>query len=39
MIRGLAGNRLTTLGNFYVDLTRATVRVFLPLAVRGLRHC
>ena len=33
MIRGLAGNRLTTLGNFYVDLTRATVRVFLPLAL------
>jgi K+-transporting ATPase ATPase A chain len=33
IIRGLAGNRLTTLGNFYVDLTRATVRVFLPLAV------
>ena len=33
IIRGLAGNRLTTLGNFYVDLTRATVRVFLPLAI------
>ena len=33
IIRGLAGNRLTHLGNFYVDLTRATVRVFLPLAV------
>jgi potassium-transporting ATPase potassium-binding subunit len=33
IIRGLAGNRLRTLGNFYVDLTRATVRVFLPLAV------
>ena len=32
-IRGLGGNRLTTLGNFYVDLTRATVRVFLPLAL------
>jgi K+-transporting ATPase ATPase A chain len=32
-IRGLAGNRLTQLGNFYVDLTRASVRVFLPLAV------
>ena len=32
-IRGLAGNRLTHLGNFYVDLTRATVRLFLPLAV------
>jgi K+-transporting ATPase ATPase A chain len=33
IIRGLAGNRLKTLGNFYVDLTRATVRVFLPLAL------
>jgi potassium-transporting ATPase potassium-binding subunit len=33
IIRGLAGNRLTTLGNFYVDVTRATIRVFLPLAV------
>jgi K+-transporting ATPase ATPase A chain len=32
-IRGLAGNRLTYLGNFYVDMTRATVRLFLPLAV------
>jgi K+-transporting ATPase ATPase A chain len=32
-IRGLAGNRLTQLGSFYVDLTRATVRLFLPLAV------
>jgi K+-transporting ATPase ATPase A chain len=33
IIRGLAGNRLKTLGNFYVDLTRATVRLFLPLAL------
>jgi K+-transporting ATPase ATPase A chain len=33
IIRGLAGNRLAELGNFYVDLTRATVRVFLPLAL------
>ena len=32
-IRGLAGNRLTYLGNFYVDMTRATIRLFLPLAV------
>ncbi len=32
-IRGLGGNRLTQLGNFYVDLTRATVRLFLPLAL------
>jgi potassium-transporting ATPase potassium-binding subunit len=33
VIRGLAGNRLTHLGNFYVDLTRASVRVLLPLAL------
>jgi K+-transporting ATPase ATPase A chain len=33
IIRGLAGSRLTQLGNFYVDLTRATIRLFLPLAV------
>ena len=33
IIRGLAGNRLTELGNFYVDLTRATVRLFLPLSI------
>ena len=33
VIRGLAGNRLRTLGNFYVDLTRATVRLLLPLAI------
>ena len=33
IIRGLGGNRLQQLGNFYVDLTRATVRLFLPLAL------
>ena len=33
IIRGLAGNSLQQIGNFYVDLTRATVRVFLPLAL------
>ena len=33
IIRGLAGNRLSQLGSFYVDLTRATVRLFLPLAL------
>jgi K+-transporting ATPase ATPase A chain len=32
-IRALAGSRMATIGNFYVDLTRATVRLFLPLAV------
>jgi K+-transporting ATPase ATPase A chain len=33
IIRGLGGSRLTKLGNFYVDLTRAAVRVLLPLAI------
>jgi K+-transporting ATPase ATPase A chain len=33
IIRALGGNRLTKLGNFYVDLTRAGVRVLLPLAI------
>jgi K+-transporting ATPase ATPase A chain len=32
IIGALGGNRLTELGNFYVDLTRASVRMFLPLA-------
>jgi K+-transporting ATPase ATPase A chain len=33
IIRALAGNRLSQIGNFYLDLTRATVRVFLPLSL------
>jgi K+-transporting ATPase ATPase A chain len=33
VIRGLAGNRITQLGNFYVDVTRASVRVLLPVAL------
>ncbi len=33
IIRALGGQRLTQLGNFYVDLTRAAVRVLLPLAI------
>ena len=33
LIRGLARRRGTTIGNFWVDLTRATLRVLLPLAV------
>ena len=33
IIRGLAGSRLTHLGSFYVDMTRAAVRVLLPLAL------
>jgi K+-transporting ATPase ATPase A chain len=33
IIRALAGSRLKQIGNFYVDLTRATIRVFLPLSL------
>ncbi len=33
IIRALAGNSLRQIGSFYVDLTRASVRVFLPLAL------
>ncbi len=33
VMRGLAGNRLKHVGHFYVDATRATVRVLLPLAI------
>jgi K+-transporting ATPase ATPase A chain len=33
IIRALAGNQLTKLGNFYVDVTRASVRVLLPLSL------
>ncbi|MBY0495242.1 MAG: potassium-transporting ATPase subunit KdpA [Cyanobacteria bacterium] len=32
-MRGLAGQRLAALGNFYVDATRAAVRILLPLSV------
>ena len=32
-MRGLANHQLASLGNFYVDLTRACIRVFLPLAI------
>ncbi|MGH9277090.1 MAG: potassium-transporting ATPase subunit KdpA [Acidimicrobiales bacterium] len=32
LVRGLARRRASTLGNFWVDLTRTTVRVLLPLS-------
>jgi K+-transporting ATPase ATPase A chain len=32
LIRGLARRRASTIGNFWVDLTRTTVRVLLPLS-------
>jgi len=34
-IRGLARERSATLGNFWVDLTRATLYVLMPLSVLG----
>ena len=34
VIRGIAGNA-RTIGNFWVDLTRGLVRVFVPLSVLG----
>jgi potassium-transporting ATPase potassium-binding subunit len=33
LMRALGGNRMTQIGNFYVDLTRASVRLLLPLAL------
>jgi K+-transporting ATPase ATPase A chain len=33
IIRALGGNGMKQIGNFYVDLTRATIRVLLPLAL------
>ncbi len=33
IMRCLAGDRLKTIGNFYVDMTRAAVRVLLPLSL------
>jgi K+-transporting ATPase ATPase A chain len=32
LIRGLARRRASTIGNFWVDLTRTTVRILLPMA-------
>jgi K+-transporting ATPase ATPase A chain len=33
LIRGIAAHRSTTIGNFWVDLTRGVVRILLPLSV------
>lgn len=35
LVRGFAGNRADTLGNFWVDLVRGTVRILLPIAFVG----
>ena len=34
-IRGIAGDRRDTLGNFWVDMTRATLWILLPVCVVG----
>lgn len=33
LIRGIAGNNTSTIGNFYVDLTRCVLYIFLPIAI------
>ena len=33
LVRGLSRRRSDTIGNFWVDLTRATLRVFVPMAL------
>jgi potassium-transporting ATPase potassium-binding subunit len=33
LVRGLTRRRSATIGNFWVDLTRATVRILLPIAL------
>ena len=33
LVRGIASRQVKTLGNFYVDVTRATLYVLLPMAV------
>jgi potassium-transporting ATPase potassium-binding subunit len=35
LIRGLVRRRSATIGNFWVDLTRSTTRVLLPIAIIG----
>ncbi len=35
LIRGLARRRADTIGNFWVDLTRTTLRILLPIAFVG----
>ena len=35
LIRGLVRRRSTTIGNFWVDLTRSTTRVLLPISIVG----
>ncbi len=37
MIRGFVRSRTGTLGNFWVDVTHAVVRLLLPLSIRRRR--
>lgn len=35
LVRGFASRRATTLGNFWVDLTRGVLRILLPISIVG----
>lgn len=35
LVRGFARNKITVIGNFWVDLTRGVLRILLPIAVIG----
>ncbi len=35
LVRGISSRQLKTIGNFYVDVTRATLYILLPIAVVG----
>ena len=37
LVRGISSRQLKTVGNFYVDATRATIYVLLPISNRGCR--
>ena len=39
LVRGFARRRTDQLGNFWVDLTRITLRLLLPIAVLGAHRC
>jgi len=39
VVRGFARQELRTIGNFWVDVTRATVYVLLPLSIIGALFC
>ena len=39
LVRGFARRKTDQLGNFWVDLTRITLRILLPISVVGRRSC